>query len=397
MIQMVRHLVLFLYLLPLGVVIGYSGDKPITITYSIVCLLVIPLALAGGRHFNRQSFLVLLMLSYFPILAALGSLFHLGSTSSIFSGMSFSIVFIHILVGDWFFRTYGFSGFRKAAAILAGIIAVLLISDVLLGSFPRGCSYQGRWGGCFGNFTLYGYPNSSSTFLAILSPVFIFSFLTNRNLTWRFFHGAILLLLSFIILLSLSRSASVVLLVVFYFTFLQLRPLIALTLVPLSIGGILFFTRAYWSDALLTRGLLLRIEAAISNGDISGGRFDIWADTIKIVSKSPVFGTAFQPFSQYSEYGTVHQQYLEVLFKSGILGFAIYFGLLAYLYVGFKRSEFYLKSQHPKELAICVNSFTAAILLGALFQPILTYQPLGALVFFLFGAVIAAKTTKGLT
>src|SRR5690606_34697220 len=60
-----------------------------------------------------------------------------------------------------------------------------------------------------------------------------------------------------------------------------------------------------------------RISRTMDSSDPFSGRTDIWEQTIQLWSERPLWGYAFEPFSNYSEYDTAHQQYLEILFKAG--------------------------------------------------------------------------------
>ena len=71
------------------------------------------------------------------------------------------------------------------------------------------------------------------------------------------------------------------------------------------------------------------------SGDIVGARMAgsdsirvfFWEKSLSIWSEHPLFGTGFAGIYQFSDIGSTHNQYLDVLLRSGIIGLLLYLTL----------------------------------------------------------------------
>ncbi|MBX3436200.1 MAG: O-antigen ligase family protein [Planctomycetaceae bacterium] len=72
------------------------------------------------------------------------------------------------------------------------------------------------------------------------------------------------------------------------------------------------------------------------SGPLSG-RSTIWGETWDLFADRPLFGYGFEPYSERATFDTPHQQYLEVLYKCGLVGMALYACVLSLAFVGLVR------------------------------------------------------------
>ena len=371
------------YLLPIGLSLGVVGDKPIDLVLSDFAWFVLAFLLMVGSRVDRGVLRTWLVFLYFPALALFSSLLKGGDLAPVLSGFRFFAPTVHLFAGYLLYKKYGETLFRSAGVVLGFVFFVMLLSDVFLGSFPRGCGYEGRWGGCFFNYEIYGFPNSSASFLSLVSVVFLFFLVRAESAKSKAFFLVLVFLVFVMAALSLSRAALLVSFLLLLSAFLMAFPVrVLFFLIPAA--GLLFFVFFdFLFESFIFAGTIDRTRVAIEHGDVSTGRFDIWWHTLGLVSQSPLFGYMFDFFSNYSVFGTPHQQYLEILFKSGILGFLIYYGFFAFVVLGcFK--VFAKRSVYVGVRAVFAI-FVFLVLLNSAFQPILSYQPMANLVFCLAG------------
>lgn len=370
---------LVLYITPIAFTLGYVGEKPVNIALSNI-LLIVSLAFV---KFRRQDLNILWFPLYF-ILFGLFSFLFLGKIR-IFGGMgSFVLPFLHLYVGiiaAHYFRPYMYRAVGNALSIM---IILLVLSDLWLGnSLMRGCGYEGRWGGCLLGVEIYGFPNASMNYLAIMSSFLLFGIYSGYgNKPMIILAYTCLLLLCF---LSLSRSSVLVLLIVFFsFTLIVYRA--KFIFVVIMIVGMLTLLLLSQSFGFVIDGFVERMALTLERGDITNGRIGIWLETIAVIKESPIWGMGYLPFSEMSSFGTTHQQYLEVWYKTGLVGVLVYFGFLLFNFCK-AHKYFYSISGGNVFHKAALYSFAAGVLVSAIFQSTITYQVLGNILFFSIGYI----------
>ena len=376
------------YLAPVSVSVGSVEGKPIDIAISDFLILCIPAILLLAKPIPKRFGFSILILSYFPILAIVGSMSSGGSYANILSGASFFAPMLHLLIGGALVSRFGFSFFRPAPYALLLIVLCLLISDLVFGSFPRGCGVEGRWGGCFFRFDVYGFVNSSSAYLAILSAVFSAAYLIAKTRLQKVSFLTGLAMVAFIVPMSLSRSATLAICIVLVFFLYAYNWKVAL-LGTLVLLGSFSTILSYLQNTLIGKGLASRIEAGIQRGDIASGRFDIWTETTELISKAPLLGYKFGYFSEHSMFGTAHNQFLEISFKAGLVGFIIYFGFIGFILL--RAREIFILHRLPRPFRRAIMGAVVALFVTAVTQPIMNYSVMGNIIFLLSGAVLAVS------
>lgn len=375
-----------LYFAPLAVNIGYIGDKPVDLALSDVFALALPVLLIASPSLPARHWHFIALLSYFIFLGLLGAFLEGGDVRNIFSAITFSMPFVHLLIGGILARRWGFSLLRTAPPALAAVVFVLLLSDLLFGSFPRGCGTEGRWGGCFFALEVYGFVNSSSGYLAVMVGLLASSlFLSNTKISRMMAIMAIAGLM-LIVPLSLSRSAAITIAVILLFTVWSINRAVAVASLALAVISA-SFVLPLLENSWIGRGLVDRVYAGIYRGDLFSGRFGIWDETLALISDAPIIGHSFGYFSEFSYFGTAHNQYLELMFKSGVLGIIIYFGFMASVVV--RARAIMIEYDIDRRVVVIFYGTVLAILLNSLSQPLMNYAVMANVIFLFSGMALA--------
>ncbi len=378
------QLIALAYMVPVNINFMTIGTKPVDFAISNLLLVLAFPALFISGSISKASLVVIGALMFFPLLGMWSSISLGGSFEPLLSSFNFFLPMLHILVGAVVAKIFATSPKEYFARALAIVLIIIVLSDIAFGVFPRGCSPLGRWGGCLGPFEVYGFPNAPMNFLSVVAPLLIFLLVFSRAKYDHLLAMAALIALVVIMPLSLSRSATLIMglsLLFFFYHYLGKLFVVGIAalfaLVYVNIGALLSST--------LGEGVALRMMAAIENGDITTGRIGIWRNAFSLFSESPVFGYGFQYFSNFSEFGTIHQQYLEILFKAGLIGFVLYFGVfIVSIIIARKKSQHMepkIRSLNKKVVAMIIFS----LLISNLFQPAMNYQVFGNFLFFWCG------------
>lgn len=378
------------YMMPLNVNFMNVGAKPVDFAISNLLVFLTFLSIFISRSVNQVAFVATSIMLFFPMLGMLSSISLGGSFETLLSSGNFFLPMFHILVGAVVARSFSISPEKYFARALALVVIALFISDLVLGPFPRGCGYEGRWGGCLGPFEIYGYPNASMNFLTVLAPLLIFLLAFTRTKSDRLLALTALLALAIIAPLSFSRSATLIMgfsLLFFVHYFLGRVFLIGVA----ALFGLIYSNFEALLHLTQNTGVILRMSAAIQSGDITTGRLGIWREAFDVFSRFPIFGSGFQYFSKFSKFGTVHQQYLEVLFKAGLVGFILYFGVFfVSLFTAFQKIR-QINSRIRNLNIRVVAMIIFSLLISNLFQPAMSYQVFGNFLFFWCGYFLSFK------
>lgn len=386
--------VCLIYTAPLALDFGSVGANPVLFAISNLALLY-PLTILRKKSIHTDVISTLIYPFYFILFGIFISILKGGSVSTLFSMASFTLPILHIFVGACFASNkknmnFSYAYFGYAIIILTFI---LFASDLMFGSFPRGCGYEGRWGGCIGRLEVYGFPNASMNYLAVAS-VFLGVFITRTTKIYiRNLAILSLLMIGFIVLLSLSRSAVLVYFISLSFiAFARWGPRVLFVIIILALL-IIFFINDILNSFVIS-GLINRMQSALDSGDITTGRIGIWKEALILIYENPLFGKGFEAFSNFSDYGTAHQQFIEVLYKVGAFGFFIYFFPLAKSWVA--SMKYFRKKSQSTSVSdkILANGFVTCVLAASLFQPAISYQTLGNIIYFSAGYFIIKSKGK---
>ncbi len=199
--------------------------------------------------------------------------------------------------------------------------------------FPENKDRLVQWykTGCMAGMT--GHYTTNGNFLLIGLVLSVASYCGNKSKTSKF-----LICLFIITLLMTGKRAQPLfgaLAVVFlYYVTISVKDKNALKrffkiFAFVAAGAVVVGVLMWKVPALAT--ILLRFQESSDDGDISSGRFELWAIAIKAFKTSPIFGIGWCGFrSQYSSQFSsersfhVHNTYIQILCEVGIIGFIIF-------------------------------------------------------------------------
>lgn len=379
---------MILVLLPLSLPVGNIGDKPIDLTYSDLLLAISFIYfLFVGKFLASRNERKLLSISFFAFsfiifLGGIGSILKEGDILPFLSSIRFAKHILFVFSAFLIYKLYRPSLdtlITYTGYVSLWMVIVLFLSDVFFNpQFP-----SSRWGGVFLGFETYGFPNSIAVFYSFyICFILILLFAKKRMLVIP-----ILLLIVGIIFFTFSRSgwvtALIVLLPVMIYSSLKSKRLIFINICLLIF---LVICISFFFDMLfpIIEPWMYKVDTITGKDITVSGRDLIWNEAIKLIYDQPIFGYLFFPFSNYvSGYDTPHQQYLEILYKMGLVGFSCYFLYLFYLYLVFAKSG-WNGNLLRKVVVISVSLLTLGIMITNFGQPNFSFSLLGnAYIFFL--------------
>lgn len=392
-------LIVLFFIIPLEIPIIKIGSKPVDLVLSdfllifVFSTMVIYFLLNKKLYINKNIRLAILIISmyiFFGVtIAVANSIFSRGEILPIISSIKFFKPMLFVLVGVFLAQKEDFISFFDDNIVksILFISILLIITTFIDPRFPRLL-----WGESIFNIRIYGFPNSSMSFFSFISLFLLSKYFHSKNI----FYLSIYLLLSVNIVFSLSRSSTIVLIVgsIILMSFYMSKKKI---LYYLSIS---FFITAFFVILLKDNPKISpvfelvndRIQRTLGNteNEASSGRFDIWKESIRIIADKPFLGYGFEPFSNFSiEYDTPHQQYLEVIHKTGIVGFLMYsfiiFYMLLCLYNKYKSIDY---NDNLYITTVSSISGMLALSIGNITQPNFSYSMTGNLIFFIFGIIM---------
>lgn len=374
------------YLTPLSIPIGNFSGLPIELVPSDLMIVYLLIQLVQGNKVNRNVMMWWYLMLYFPAIAFISYFQGRAGLGTLASVVNFWLPALHLPIGYLIYQNYGSKIFSVAAVYCIVLIFVIALSDVIFGPFPRGCGYEGRWGGCIGNLEIYGFPNASMNFLISLSGLIFYLFLSSKGFFTRFICVFSVVLLFAMSALSLSKSTIISIILMILMILFVLRPFIfTFILIPFSAFLFIVFYKQILSISIFS-GVSNRVEASLDNGDLSTGRVSLWLDTLDVIYQRPLFGYQFDLFTNHGFLGTAHQQYLEILFKSGIIGLVIYLLVFFRAFLAYYR---YSKAGDHNSYSFKLFSLFALIIIFNNFTQSLTnFSPMGNICFCLAGMAL---------
>lgn len=377
-LRLCAMLICMILVLPISVIGGSQGGLPIDIMPSDLLVAMISLTfLLLTSAYSRNEILIpviAVFVIYCFILACLSVI----STSEIVPIFSF-VKFCKLYLA--FFAGYALAYWCGRDLVLRALsdIAVLFLFLFAVSQFLYHAHFLPRLGARFFEFEVAGFPNSSSSYIVILLLV---ALTKHRSIGMT----SLLILISATFAAgSLSRAALVLMgLAIISFFFTSIKTLLQFVAVAIFSATVMLVFDLHTLLGLdgLFEGIMQRYESSVARQDFSNGRFALFSNTLDLVSSRPIFGFMFESYSEYSDHGTPHNQYLEVLFKTGIIGIICY---LVIIYIGFTRI-LSPKIDLPNDLLVrSIVTMLSLVMVGNLTQPNLSYSVTGNLVFFILG------------
>lgn len=386
---------------PLAIGMGNAQGKSIELVYSDLFLII---ALSWGVLSNPSRVTIgggsslLLRLSaasviLFGLLVAGVSCISDGDTLRVISAIKFlkpiMFVFAGIAIAC---QREPIDVMRAISLSLVCLVTLLGISTILEPSFP-----YGRWGQrmFFSEAPIYGFPNMSQSFFAATGPLILALGDSENKKSLYLVSRIAFACVALLVIGSMSRSSSIVLgiTLIIYLTCTG-RTALAAILVGCALGLVAIGTAAanLLPDNYIVLALQEKIEARVDRtfdgGDAFSGRPEIWRSAAELIFERPIFGYGFESFSNHATHDTPHQQYLEMLYKFGGVGFLLYIVLIS---IGLKRC-IQLQSESPRRsdkfyFLGAFIAFSCGVLIGNMTQPNLTYSLTGNFMFFGLGLI----------
>lgn len=365
-----------LAILPISVISEAQGGLPVDIVPSDILMTAITLTwiFSSVRYPSRVLPTLLIFVLYGFVLANLSALSK-GSVIPLLSFAKFNKVIFAFLAGYALSRWYGRDNVLRAfSAAACAYLLILPVSEF----FYHG-NFVPRLGSELFDIPIYGFSNSSSSYIVFLLCI---SLIKKRGNTISL---SLMVLTGLFALGSASRIALLLaVLAIGAFLVGRRKNIIPRSLIIFAVLAVAVVSNL--GDSLnletIANPMIRRFEVALRNGDFSNGRAELFKSTIDLISNRPFFGYGYQSFSYFGTHGTPHNQYLELAFKTGIVGLLLYFTVIL---TGI-RHIISLKQTLSKDLsARGVLVMLGLVMLGNLTQPNLSYSPTGNLVFLLFG------------
>ncbi|MBX3436819.1 MAG: O-antigen ligase family protein [Planctomycetaceae bacterium] len=402
-------LIALLVTLPIAIRVAEFADKPVDLVGSdllFLLLVFVPrrrdLVIPRGLVLYRLSAARLAAVAMLLYCSALAAVAYAESSemSRVVSAIKFAKPLAFLPLGVYLAGvTPSISMLRRIALAFAGMSLATLGTATVTPGFP-----QIAWGARLFAYPLYGYPNSAMTLFAILVPFLLAAADLCKTPMGKWSVRGIAGITSMLVLMSLSRSSSGALAcgvwMYLYFTGRIYFPMFA------AVSGamlLVMFSSAF--EALLGNNDVLmwverftrRFSQTVGAADPLSGRGGLWALTIDLWSERPLCGYAFESFSNYADFDTPHQQYLEILFKSGAVGAALYGIVLLSAWMGLVHlARFSVPTTEPWYLLRALMAAFIATMVGNISQPNLTYSVTGNFLFFSLGLALNKHTAAAL-
>jgi O-antigen ligase len=281
---------------------------------------------------------------------------------------------------------------KRMGAVFGVIVLATMGTAIMHPAFPR-CA----WGqGLFG-YETYGYPNAPMTFYGVMLPLLIAAADCERRRTLRLIYRGATFVGIILVVASLSRSSTismVVAMTIYLFAtgrgYIPVATAVAAAVFAVAGVGLMRIETNIDAVEFLQGAVERRLLQTFEGEDALSGRGGIWLLAVELASRKPVFGYMFEPFNHYSAiYDTAHQQYLEVLYKTGMLGLALYLWVLGSGAAGIWHLTRNAESRSPAWYLLW--GALAALLgtmVGCLSQPNLTYSLTGNTLFLMLGMLL---------
>lgn len=289
---------------------------------------------------------------------------------------------------------------NRVAIAFAGVSLATVGTTACTPGFP-----QIAWGEYLFGLPIYGYRNSSMSMFGIVVPLILAASDARATSLGKWMLRGAAFLTALMVVMSLSRSSTIAMVCgTLLYLFLTGRihwPVFGVVfgaVIVIAFSSVLtVFTQnedvALWIDRLSRRFVSQTVEGS----DPLSGRGGIWIQTIDLWSERPLCGYAFEAFSNYAEFDTPHQQYLEILYKSGAVGATLYGLLLLASGLGLLHvTRFASRRSPPWYLLNGLSASFWATMLGNLSQPNLTYSVVGNFLFFAIGLALNKHAAAGL-
>lgn len=379
-----------LFLIPIALNLGELGGNPVEFLIADFVLIVSLIALSfkrlnAGTIYWADLKLYFIFI-YYCFFISIASSIYFESILPIVGQLRFVKSTFIFLIAYYLTVEYEIS-LEKLINYLSYSFAVILFllisSDIIFNpAFPLG-----RWGGNILDFHVYGFPNAAAGYYAILSSILFYTLDREKNLIIKCIVFAAVILTAIVCIFSLSRNA--------FFTYVVSCILCGLYILNnyrlkflfiCMFTGFVFIITPYilMNEALMHKLILTKSENALS------GRGGVWLFAQDVILSSPLFGYGFYSFSNLGyEIGTLHNFFLDIIYKSGVVGFGLYLAALFLPILSYFKLPLSWRKRYTKEIKLYMIILVLCFISG-LTQESLSYSMNQLVVFYLSGIILAA-------
>ena len=299
--------------------ISYSG---LAINYSFVFFPFIYLFIK--KRFFRPSKLIITLLVFYTLIFCFSSIYQINLfprrlTSFLIFISIFAFSFVKIGRNE-------VSAFKKSIILVSCYLSIKSIFLIL--SVGTDIGFLGK--------TLVGSQRIG--FLYILSFFLVFINFKKSNYSFSL-KASIIILMLIGILLTFNRSSIIAFLIVFVFYILfgysknRIKNFFSINFILLIFGSIFFYLFTYYFGSAVVDFFLTRLNpdyiynAALDNTSSTSVRIEIWKSIIEYVKSNPIMGSGFLGswiLTTVPE-NSAHSQYFDIFFRTGFLGFILWF------------------------------------------------------------------------
>jgi len=315
---------------------GDDGGGAVSINYLFLLYPVLMAAMGKLRH-PPEAYLF--AITFYSLIFVVSAIYQIDLLSDFTRRLTSFVLFIGIFsymfveIEDWMISAF------KISVVLAACYFSLksLITFFLLGGSAKlGFAAKDAIGS-----QRYGFIYLTAFWIVYLNPV--------RSLLMRALKPILIFIALLGLVLTFSRASIVALMVSFAFFMawsISLRGVSASTLVKggliTLVGGVIvyFIISTYFPIILTFFGDRLfslladssKVEAHLETSTSSeGARLQVWATILDFISQNPFTGAGYLGVwivSKTAGLASAHNQYFDVLFRTGVFGFVIYVALL---------------------------------------------------------------------
>ena len=395
---------------PIAIRISEMGGKPVDLVFSDFLFLLVVLTpprtfltIPEGTDLKKLAAIRLIAAACVLYGLGLSLLGYAASTelSRIVSAVKFVKPVTFVLLGAYLAMIFPpLLLLRRITTVFALVVLATLGTALANPAFPR-CG----WGRFLFAWETYGYPNAPMTFYGVMVPMLAAAVDVQQRRAFRVLFRLATVVCILLVVASLSRSSTISMTVgLSFYLFSTSRghiPVAAVVVgVVFALAGVGLMKLETDIDAInfLQSAIDRRLTQTVDSDDPFAGRVGIWMHALELCSEKPVLGYAFEPFSRYSNYfDTPHQQYLEILYKTGLVGGVLYLSMLGSGLIGLwhlvSRTE--PRSAQSYLMRALLAAFVGT-LVGNFSQPNLSYSLTGNTLFFMVGAVLTRQGAAGL-
>ncbi len=218
----------------------------------------------------------------------------------------------------------------------------------------------------------------------------MFNSFSNKRILSGFLYSSLLILLGYVLIRTLSRSAilSVFISLFFFCIFFRFR--------WFAISGLILMILLAW---LIPSPLSTRLKDLFSSS--TPERILLVKTSLSMIKSKPLFGFGINTYSEYfPKFRPVgyrglmyaHNSYLQMAVEIGLVGVFFYLLFLAALFLGTLKTVFSSTLSEHRTLTIGVLSSVLGLLINALFESLLQSTQLRTLFWILIGIFTALST-----